>query len=68
MFRFHGGCSGCKQQETHPTDFCMGCQYFAADWTLPNLNNRDKTDEEVERDRLLKKHSGPKPQQRWWGK
>jgi hypothetical protein len=32
---FHGGCHGCQQ----PLGECPGCQYFEADWSLPNLNS-----------------------------
>lgn len=34
---FHGGCIGCKSQMKHGIKKCVGCQYFAADWSKPNL-------------------------------
>lgn len=36
---FHGGCDGCTQQELNGIRFCKGCQFFAPDWNLPDLNN-----------------------------
>jgi len=37
---FHGGCLGCTQQkDTRSFDTCRGCQYYEADWDLPNCNN-----------------------------
>jgi hypothetical protein len=56
MILFHGGCSGCTQQDTHSTEFCMGCQYFAADWDLPSLSNCPPTEGEIERKRLQEKY------------
>ena len=50
---FHGGCNGCTVQSSDiGTVACMRCQYFEADWTLPNLNNKPATKSEIERDRL----------------
>lgn len=34
---FHGGCLSCKSQEKYGIGRCTGCQYFTADWSLPNL-------------------------------
>ncbi len=62
MVMFHGGCAECTQQNKHGTGFCMGCRYFNADWSLPDLNNRPLTEAEVERSRLLKLRSGLKQQ------
>ncbi len=45
-YLFHGGCHGCTQQESKGIDFCIGCQYFDADWNLPDLNNREPTETE----------------------
>jgi hypothetical protein len=37
---FHGGCNGCiwRHQNTTHTGiaFCRGCQYFYANWVLPD--------------------------------
>lgn len=52
MIRFHGGCEECTQQEQNGVRFCKGCQYFAADWQLPNLNNRPSTKAELVRKAL----------------
>ena len=39
---FHGGCHGCTQQQIHGhTTFCYGCQYHDANWSLPDLNNKN---------------------------
>lgn len=35
---FHGGCLGCKSQQSHGIDRCKGCQYFKADWKKPDLS------------------------------
>lgn len=51
---FHGGCGGCTQQNEQPLGigFCVGCQYFGPDWSLPNLSKRPQapapTQEEIE--------------------
>lgn len=37
---FHGGCIGCTQQQINGVEFCKGCQYYQADWNLPDLSNR----------------------------
>ena len=51
--RFHGGCHGCTRQEISGSyDVCKGCQYLNADWSLPNLNNQPKADEDLVRERL----------------
>ncbi len=52
MFLFHGGCHGCTRQSVEGVRFCMGCQYFDADWKLPDLNNRPPTEAELVRERL----------------
>lgn len=38
---FHGGCVTCQSQEIFGKARCVGCQYFEADWRLPNLNTQD---------------------------
>jgi len=38
--KFHGGCHECRQ----PLSICKGCQYYKADWTLPNLNDHYNSD------------------------
>lgn len=51
---FHGGCHGCTQQAVHDgPKFCMNCQFFNADWSKENLNNRPKTKAEIIRAKLL---------------
>ena len=34
---YHGGCLGCKSQKMNGIGACKGCQYFTANWGLPNL-------------------------------
>ncbi len=53
---FHGGCCECTQQLKNGIDFCVKCQYFQADWTLPDLNNRPPNRAEIVRAELKKKH------------
>lgn len=36
---FHGGCHGCSMQQKKGLHYCTGCQYFEADWSLPDLND-----------------------------
>lgn len=35
---FHGGCLSCQSQQLHGIDRCKGCQYFKANWNLPDLS------------------------------
>lgn len=35
---FHGGCLGCVSQERYGINRCKGCQYFRANWGLPDLS------------------------------
>ena len=35
---FHGGCLGCNSPKTRGIGRCRGCQYFIADWNLPDLS------------------------------
>lgn len=39
IYMFHGGCTGCTQQEINGVDFCVKCCNFDGDWDLPDLNN-----------------------------
>lgn len=39
-------------QDKKGIKYCVGCQYFDADWTLPDLN--DEHQREQERIRLIK--------------
>lgn len=41
---FHGGCHGCTMQKKEGLGYCVLCQYFESDWSLPDLNdsNTDK--------------------------
>ena len=36
---FHGGCQGCTMQDKNGLRYCVGCQYFDAGWSLPDLND-----------------------------
>jgi hypothetical protein len=45
---FHGGCHGCTVQFREGVEVCPRCQYFDADWDLPNLFS-DKKEEDVVR-------------------
>jgi hypothetical protein len=47
MIIFHGGCVGCTQQTTHSIEFCRGCCYFSADWSLPDLSTKDTSEESI---------------------
>ena len=41
---YHGACHGCSQHLIHGnTAICHGCQYHNANWSLPNLNNKNDT-------------------------
>lgn len=53
---FHGGCHGCTQQKEHGPEFCVKCQYFDANWELPNLNNRPPTETELLKKRIKEKY------------
>ena len=40
---FHGGCVPCSSQEEQGVDRCVGCQFFDANWNLPDLSiNRER--------------------------
>lgn len=51
---FHGGCRNCTQQEINGLDFCTKCQYFDANWELPNLNNHISSTEQIKIDLKIK--------------
>ncbi len=53
MIMFHAGCNGCTKQKTGVYG-CKKCQYFAADWSLPSLNNRPLTETEKIREEIQK--------------
>ena len=55
---FHGGCLGCTRQLTKPLTFCVGCQYFDAEWDLPSLSNGYSSEDATElrrREKLVKR-------------
>ena len=52
IYRFHGGCESCTQQEINNVYFCYDCQYFDADWKKPNLNNRPESATEIMRKKV----------------
>lgn len=41
---FHGGCIGCLTQAKIGVLGCKKCQYFEANWELPDLSTRNKTE------------------------
>lgn len=52
---YHGGCVGCAQAEQGGTTVCLGCQFFDANWNLPDKNDeheRRKRWKDKERERL----------------
>lgn len=51
---FHGGCHNCTQQEINGVDFCIKCQYFNANWDLPNLNNYISDTEQIKTNLKIK--------------
>ena len=53
---FHGGCLGCLTQHKRGVDECRNCQYFDADWSLPDLSERKPDPVDIERDRIKKKY------------
>lgn len=51
---FHGGCHGCTMQQKKGLGYCVQCQYFDANWDLPDLNNehaREKTAIDIIKDK-----------------
>ena len=53
---FHGGCHGCYTQSVAGVDECRNCQYFDADWSLPNLFVGKPDRAEIEKMRIKKKY------------
>ena len=49
---FHSGCNRCKMQLESSWLLCKGCQYFEANWDLPNLNTSEAKESKL--DKLLK--------------
>jgi len=62
MEMFHGGCKGCTMQDKKGISYCVGCQYFDTDWSLPNLNDSYISEQEkinkVKAEALLLKELG----------
>lgn len=58
IIKFHGGCSGCTQQEERKegADFCVNCRYFDANWSLPNHNNEPPSLADQYREKIKAKH------------
>lgn len=53
---FHGGCNLCESQKLHGLARCTGCQYFEANWDLPDLNtNHAEKNKELNLNRELAK-------------
>ena len=46
QIKFHGGCTGCTMQQKKGLGYCVGCQFFEGDWSLPDLNDSHKEREE----------------------
>jgi len=53
MKLFHGGCHDCTMQDKLGMGYCVGCQYFNADWKLPDLN-----DSHIKKEKKLNKLRG----------
>jgi len=49
---FHGGCLPCTEQKDKGLAYCVGCCYFEADWSLPNLS-KDNSWEKVQKEFAL---------------
>lgn len=62
---FHGGCIGCTQQELLGVDNCIKCQYFDADWKLPNLNNELPNTAEMKKKEIKRRLEQVEPLERW---
>jgi len=45
---FHGGCLKCTMQQKKGLGYCIGCQYFEANWSLPDLNDEHQRENEHE--------------------
>ena len=42
---FHGGCHRCTMQEQKGVTYCVGCKFFEADESLPDLNDAHAREE-----------------------
>lgn len=51
---FHGGCHGCISQDQFPIERCAGCQYFDADWSLPDLSIKPEDIKRKERQDIIR--------------
>ena len=40
---YHGGCISCVSQSENGIGRCVGCKYFTADWSKPDLSIKTKT-------------------------
>lgn len=69
QYIFHGGCYGCTQQNIEGVEFCMGCQYFEANWDLPDLNNEPPSRAELKREELKRaaRKKGESKKNGWFG-
>jgi hypothetical protein len=38
---WHGGCIGCIEQKRKGMNYCLGCQYFDAQWEKPDLSKTE---------------------------
>jgi hypothetical protein len=58
MHIFHGGCHGCTRQQDEPegVEYCVRCQYFDADWSLPDLSNEPLSPTEELKLKIQQKH------------
>jgi len=54
-YRFHGGCEGCSRQKELGVDRCVECQFFDANWDLPNLNNSLPSKADLKREEIKKR-------------
>lgn len=57
---FHGGCLDCNSQEIYGKHRCTGCQYFEANWQLPNLST-GHAEEEKRMKRIRAEFRNEKP-------
>ena len=61
---FHGGCISCTSQSTFGVHRCVGCRYFDADWSLPDLSthqdNLDVIREQIRKEAKIKTASKSK--------
>lgn len=54
---FHAACTNCTQQiqQASGADYCAGCQYFQADWTLSSLRDNTLSEADVKRLEIKKR-------------